>query len=116
MNVLFQALRIADVLLMFAVLLVCAFVALSCVCRINAARVTPWRISLTQAMYIGFGFWAMSTVVEVLTGLESASLCHLGAGMAIMLHLYLTYPQWRGEDLVGDLAHWEDGHADPTRS
>jgi hypothetical protein len=91
-------------------IILCAGVLVSCICRVNAAKVTRGRVTFTQLMYLAFAFWAFGTALDLARGIvlewHAASV-----GLGIVFHLLLTYKQWKGEDVVGDLLYWEDGHA-----
>lgn len=94
-------------------IIVCAGIAVSCICRLDAARVSPGRLTLTQVMYLAFAVWAVGTLLDILSGF-SVGWPGAAVGLGIMLHLHLTYKQWAGADPVGDAIHWEDGHAGPA--
>lgn len=104
------ALPIVFLLVNLAGLVVCGATLVSCICRLNAVKVTLGRVSFVQIMYLSFAFWAFGTFLDLAAGMVLE--WHQAAvGLGIIFHLLLTYPQWVGEDVVGDLVYWEDVHA-----
>lgn len=85
-------------------MLVTAGVAVSCVCRVNAASVTRGRVTLTQMMYLAFAFWAFGTFVELACG-SLIGFHNAAVGLGLILHLLISYPQWRDEDPMSHALH-----------
>lgn len=82
-------------------LVVCAACLVSCVCRVNAAKVIRGRVTFTQLMYLAFALWAFGTFLDLAAGIVLG--WHQGAvGLGIVLHLLSTYRFWIGEDPVCD--------------
>jgi type VI protein secretion system component VasK len=70
-------------------MLICLFIVIASVCRINASDVKRWRVSCVQVMYLCFVFWAAGVFFEL--GQGAPIDFHGGAGaLGILLHLHIT--------------------------
>jgi hypothetical protein len=86
-------------------LLVTLGIMMSCICRINAMRPRPWRITLEACMYLLFAAWAMEAFMD-LVFLQMFSGYDIAIGAGIMLHLHSTYKHWEGDDCVCDVLNF----------
>lgn len=80
-------------------------IGLSCICRLNAMRSKPWRISLEAIMYLVFAAWAMEAFTDLLF-LSMYSGYDVAIGGGILLHLHSTYKVWEGDDCVCDILNF----------